>query len=112
MTHQESVPTLSLIGVGVMGEAILASLIAAVGRSNVRVSDGRADHGQQVADRHEVMWASTNAEAVADCDVVVLAVKPQDLDELAEHIGPLLKPGAVVVSVAAGVSTERMRVHL
>lgn len=109
---KESVPTLSLIGVGVMGEAILSSLIAAVGRSHVRVADGRPDHGREVAARHSVAWAATNAEAVSGCDVVVIAVKPQDFDRLASEIGPLLRPGAVVVSVAAGVTTARMNAKL
>ena len=109
MTFEESVPTLSLIGVGVMGEAILTSLIAAVGRSNVRVSDGRADHGHAVAERYGVTWGRTNAETVTGCDVVVIAVKPQDFDTLAAEIRPHLHPGVVVVSVAAGLTTAHMR---
>lgn len=112
MTLKESVPTLSLIGAGVMGEAILSSLVAAVGRSNVRISDGRPDHGREVAARHEVTWAATNAEAVSGCDVVIIAVKPQDFDQLASEIGPLLRPGALVASVAAGVTTARMSAEL
>lgn len=112
MAHEHSVPTLSLIGAGVMGEAILTSLIAAVGRSHVRVSDGRPEHGREVAERHQVQWADGNVDAVAGCDVVVIAVKPQDFDVLAEQIGPHLRPGAVVVSVAAGVTTARMAARL
>src|SRR5699024_8257157 len=60
-------------------------------------------------ERHQVTWAESNEAAVSGCDVVVIAVKPQDFDALAAHIGPLLKDGAVVVSVAAGVTTARMR---
>ncbi|HLS02531.1 MAG TPA: pyrroline-5-carboxylate reductase [Beutenbergiaceae bacterium] len=106
---QQSVPTISLIGVGVMGEAILASFIAAVGRSNVRITDGRAEHGQQVASDHQVRWAASNVEAVTDCDVVVIAVKPQDFDALAHEIRPHLNDDVLVVSVAAGVTTSRIR---
>lgn len=109
MTLEQSVPTLSLIGVGVMGEAILSSLIAAVGRSNVRVADGRPEHGREVAQRHQVVWAETNDAAVSGCDVVVIAVKPQDFDALAGQIRDHLKAGVIVVSVAAGVSTAQIR---
>lgn len=112
MTFEQSVPTVSLIGVGVMGEAILTSLIAAVGRSNVRVSDGRPSHGQEVAQRHQVTWVESNADIVQGSDVVVIAVKPQDFDALASEIGPHLLDGAVVASVAAGVTTARMRARL
>lgn len=106
---QQSVPTVSLIGVGVMGEAILESFIAAVGRSNVRITDGRVEHGHEVASRHEVTFAQNNVEAVTDCDVVVIAVKPQDFAGLAQEIRPHLKPGVLAVSVAAGVTTAHMR---
>src|SRR5699024_10287698 len=92
-----------------MGEAILASLIAAVGRSNVRVSDGRADHGREIANKYQVTWGRTNVETVEGCDVVVIAVKPQDIEPLAQQVAPHLKEGTVVVSVAAGVSTEQLR---
>ncbi len=112
MRLEQSVPTLSLIGVGVMGEAILTSLIAAVGRSNVRVSDGRPEHGAEVAERNQVTWVENNADVVQGADVVVIAVKPQDFDALAEQIRPHLKDSAVVVSVAAGVTTARMRATL
>lgn len=112
MTFEQSVPTLTLIGVGVMGEAILTSFIAAVGRSNVSVCDGRPDHGHEVAQKHDVQWEAQATQAVTDVDVVVIAVKPQDFDALAADIRGHLKPGVLVVSVAAGVTTERMREHL
>lgn len=109
---QEAAPRLTLIGAGVMGEAILTSLIATVGRSNVRISDGRPEHGRSVAARHQVEWVEDNVAAVTGADVLVIAVKPQDFDALAAEVGPHLGAETVVVSVAAGVNTARIEASL
>lgn len=108
MARQQSAPTLGLIGVGVMGEAILTSFIAAVGRSNVCVSDGRPEQAREVAERHQVRARADNASAVEGVDVAVIAVKPQDFDAVAREIRPHLSDGAIVVSIAAGVTTAQM----
>lgn len=104
----QNVPTVALIGTGVMGEAILGSLIAAVGTDRVHVGDGRREHGTAVARRHGVRWCDTNTEAVEGADVIVVAVKPKDVDALLSQIGPALGAGALVVSIAAGITTERL----
>lgn len=107
-----NVPVVALIGSGVMGEAILGSLTSAVGTDRVRICDGRADHGTSVAERHAVRWCESNTAAVEGADVVVLAVKPADIDKLTAEIGPVLGAHTVVVSVAAGISTGRLAAGL
>lgn len=95
----------SLIGVGVMGEAVLGSLVAAVGAERVRVGDGRADHGREVARRHGVRFVEGNAELADGADVVVVAVKPKDVDGVCADLAGALPQGALVVSIAAGITT-------
>lgn len=95
----------ALIGVGVMGEAVLGSLVAAVGAGHVRISDGRPEHGRAAAERHGVRFAEGNAAAAEGADVVVLAVKPKDVDGVCSDLVGALAPGALVVSVAAGITT-------
>jgi pyrroline-5-carboxylate reductase len=46
-----------------------------------------------------------NLEAVAEADTVIVVVKPQDMHELLTEIAPMLRPHALVVSLAAGVDT-------
>jgi pyrroline-5-carboxylate reductase len=43
---------------------------------------------------------------------VLIAVKPQDIDALLDATAPHLRPGQLVVSVAAGVPTARLEAHL
>lgn len=95
----------ALVGAGVMGEAVLGSLVAAVGADRVRVTDGRPEHGREVAQRHGVSWAEDNAAAADGADVVVLAVKPKDVAAVCADLSRTLREGALVVSVAAGIST-------
>lgn len=102
----------ALIGAGVMGEAILASLTQAVGADRVRVSDARAAAGEQVAARHQVRWCAETADAVAGAAVVIIAVKPQDVAGVLGAARPAMDTAAVVVSVAAGIPTSFVEQHL
>jgi pyrroline-5-carboxylate reductase len=46
-----------------------------------------------------------NTEAVAEAETVILVVKPQDMRDLLAEISQSIKPGVLVVSLAAGVDT-------
>jgi pyrroline-5-carboxylate reductase len=102
MTHELEV---GLIGVGVMGEAVLGSLVSALGADRVRVTDGRPEHGREVARRHGVRWVEGNDALAQGADVVVLAVKPKDVDGVCRDLAGVLAQSALVVSVAAGITT-------
>lgn len=109
MTEQ---PRVALVGAGVMGEAVLGSLVAAVGAGRVTITDGRPDHGRAVADRHAVAWADGNADAARGADVVVLAVKPKDVAAVCADLCESLGEGRLVVSVAAGITTAYLAERL
>ena len=51
-----------------------------------------------------------NVEAAALADTVVLVVKPQDMWDLLDEIADALRPGTLVVSLAAGITTRVPRV--
>ena len=56
---------------------------------------------------------SDNAEAAAQADVVILAVKPQVMAEAMQSIAPAVQSnGAVVISIAAGVTIASMQARL
>ena len=111
MTEQER-PTIALVGAGVMGEAVLGSLVAAVGADRVRVTDGRAEHSQEVARRHGVTWAGSNAEAARGADVAILAVKPKDVAAVCADLSSSLGDSRLVVSIAAGITTAYLAERL
>ncbi len=98
--------SVAIIGAGVMGEALLSGLLRA-GRTpaELTVGEKRADRAAELRDKYAVT-VLTNTEAVARAETVALVVKPQDMAEVLAEIGPLLSGDQLVVSLAAGITTE------
>jgi pyrroline-5-carboxylate reductase len=95
---------LGFIGTGNMGEALVKGLIAskAAKPSQILVSARRPERVQELARIYGVRGAS-NAEVARESDVLVLAVKPQILDQVLRDIAPEVPRDRLVISVAAGV---------
>jgi pyrroline-5-carboxylate reductase len=95
---------LGFIGAGNMGEALVKGLIAskAAKPSQILVSARRPERVQELVRLYGVRGAS-NAEVARESDVLVLAVKPQILDQVLRGIAPELQRDRLVISVAAGV---------
>src|ERR1700710_1126357 len=98
--------TVAILGVGVMGEALLSGLIRS-GRpaADLLVGEKRADRGAQLTEKYGVRVVS-NLDAVAEAGTVALVVKPQDMADVLAEISPALEPGTLVVSLAAGITTS------
>ncbi|HET7475502.1 MAG TPA: pyrroline-5-carboxylate reductase [Dermatophilaceae bacterium] len=97
--------TLAIFGAGVMGETLLSGLLRA-GRdpADVVITEPREQRAEELASRYAVR-VLPNAAAVAAARTLVLVVKPQDMAGLVEEIAPLITPGSLVVSLAAGITT-------
>lgn len=95
----------ALIGAGMMGEAILAGLIRA-GRSPeaLLVGEKRPERAAELQQQYAVGVVS-NVDAATRADTVLLVVKPQDVAAVLAEIGPALRPGQLLVSLAAGITT-------
>ena len=102
----------AIFGAGVMGETLLAGLVRA-GRAadDIVVTERRADRAQELRDKHGVDVVS-NVVAAEKADTLVFVVKPQDMGALCDEIAAHVRPGALVVSLAAGITTEFLESHL
>jgi pyrroline-5-carboxylate reductase len=99
-----AVGRVAVLGGGVMGEALVGAVLrAGVGASDVVVAEKAAARAREVADAHGVSTTPSVADAVAGADVVLVAVKPQDVAAALADAGRALAPGALVVTVAAGL---------
>ena len=97
---------LAILGAGVMGETVLSGLIrAGWDVDDIGATDRRPERALELRNSYGIRMLS-NAEAAAEADTVILVVKPQDMRELLAEIAAVLKPGVLVVSLAAGVETE------
>jgi pyrroline-5-carboxylate reductase len=104
--------TTAIFGAGVMGETLLSGLVRA-GRSvdDLLITERRADHAQKLTEKYGVRVVP-NAEGASAADVLVLVVKPQDMSGLLTEIREHVVPGNVVVSLAAGITTQFLESHL
>jgi pyrroline-5-carboxylate reductase len=104
---------IAFVGGGVMGETVLSGLVkAGFPATRIRVSDARPARVQELAERHGVVAAATNETCVTGAEVVVIAVKPYQVIDVLDDLRDDLTPTAVIISVAAGISTQRMQSEL
>lgn len=98
--------TIGFIGGGNMATSLMSGLIAS-GHSpqQIWVSDTAAATLQSHRDHLNVNISADNSKIVQEVDVVVLAVKPQVLRDVAVQIAPAIQQKkSLVVSIAAGIS--------
>ena len=101
----EPVSQTAILGAGVMGETLLSGLVRAGRRvDNLLVGEKRPERARELEDRYGVAVVS-NTEAARKADTLALVVKPQDMGDLLDEIASELRPGQLVVSLAAGITT-------
>src|SRR5436190_10622730 len=101
---------IAILGVGRIGEALLSGLLSSGWRSadELAVTARREERVAELHERYAVAATTSNAEAVHDAELVVVAVKPQDIDVLLSDVGPLLVHAQTVLSVAAAIPTAHI----
>ncbi len=98
--------TIGFIGGGNMASSLIGGLLADnYPADRIWVAETRDDARNQLAERFAIRTSADAAEVAGQCDVVVLAVKPQSLAEVCHSIrdqAQARKP--LLLSVAAGVT--------
>ncbi len=97
---------IGFIGVGNMGGALAKAVCSAAGAQSVYVADFLPEKAISLA-KELGCTVADNETIVKTCEYIFLGIKPQVLSDVLEEIGESLKenPRAVLVSMAAGVST-------
>jgi pyrroline-5-carboxylate reductase len=108
-------PSIAILGTGSMGGAILAGLLApgVTVDGGIRVTNRTAEKSRALAADSVTSLATeenpaANREAVVGAKLVIVGVKPSMVPDLLREIADDLEPDAIVVSVAAGVTTATM----
>lgn len=93
-----------VVGGGVMGGTLIEALLAAGWPPrDVEVVERDAARAADLSRRLGVLTAAGTAQAAARADVVLVAVKPDVVGDVLADLGPALRGGAPVISVAAGL---------
>ena len=101
--------TVGFIGAGNMAEAIARGMIDSelYPVQSLKASDP-AKARRNVFRSMGIQASDDNLALVAECPVLVIAVKPQNLHLLLEQIGPSLTANHLLITICAGCTTSRL----
>jgi pyrroline-5-carboxylate reductase len=105
-----NVSKVAFVGAGNMAAALVGGMVQSglCAPQKIVVSDVDAGRVALFEKDLGVRGVLNNAEAVRGADIVVMAVKPQIMNEALEGLKSALGPEALIVSIAAGIRTERI----
>jgi len=82
------------------------------GKQVIITNRGNRERLIWLAQQFGVETCESTRELIAQADILVLACKPKDAPELLAEVGPLTRPGQVILSVMAGISTALIESHV
>jgi pyrroline-5-carboxylate reductase len=96
-----------VLGAGKAGEALVAGLLSSgyASPGDIVATVRHEEHAAELAERYGIETTLDNAAAVGGARIVVIAVKPQDIETLLREIGAALDPAQTVLSIAAAIPT-------
>lgn len=114
MSGQQSAHRVGFIGAGKMATALAKGLCAAgfTSADKIIASDVVAGARKHFAEACGGAITESNSEVVSKSEIVILAVKPQQMKDVLAELAPQLKPTHLVISIAAGVPLETMAAAL
>ena len=105
---------IAVLGTGRIGEALISGLLSSGWRrpEDIIASSRRPERVVELAERYGIATTMDNVEAAAGAALVVVSVKPQDIEGLLGQIGPAISAEQTVLSVAAATPTAAIEGHL
>jgi len=104
---------IGFIGGGNMAEALIAGqLQGGHAAAQICVAEPQQERRDVLQRQYGIRCVEQNTAAVDDADVLVLAVKPQQMQNALKGLSEHLKADATVISIAAGVSTASLQTWL
>ncbi|MGM0835454.1 MAG: pyrroline-5-carboxylate reductase [Bacillota bacterium] len=102
---------IGFIGAGSMAEAMVSGIVASsiVPAENVIVSNrSNKNRLNELQDKYGVLGIAKDNLPFEDLDIIVLAMKPKDIDQALSFLKDKIKPHQLLLSVLAGISTNYM----
>jgi len=97
---------LGIVGTGNMGEAILKGLLDNIlTKNDVVCVDKSSESLDRIAKKYQVI-CSQSISQIKDCEVVLLAVKPQNMDEVLPELGKVISDKTLIISIAVGITSS------
>ncbi len=103
-------PQVGFLGAGQMAGALARGWSAAglLAPENGLAADPSPEARAAFSQRSGWKAVPSNRDVVAECELLIVAVKPQVLSAVAADVRYLIKPSHLIVSIAAGVTLQRL----
>ncbi len=101
---------LGFLGGGNMSQAILKGLVysSVIDSKNITVSDVASEKLKDLQKEYKVRTTLDNRDLVQTSDVIIISVKPQNVDEVLTEVQDLTSDKKLFISVAAGVPIRKI----
>jgi pyrroline-5-carboxylate reductase len=97
---------IGIVGTGNMGEAILKGLLDNVLTTQDLICVDKSQESLNRISKAYQVVCSAEISAIKDCDVVLLAVKPQNMDEVLPELGKVISANTLIISIAVGITSS------
>ncbi len=98
------------VGAGNMSQALIKGLMESkiLKPDQIHVSNRTPGKLLKLKDLYNIETYSLNEPVVEECDVVILAMKPQDFSKAVEDVSQHFRKEQIIISLAAGISTDQL----
>lgn len=98
------------IGAGHMSQALIKGLVESkiIRTEQIFASNRTPGKLLKLRDLYGIETFNLNEPVVTECDVVILAMKPQDFSKAIEDIGEHFRDEQIIISLAAGISADQL----
>jgi len=105
---------IAFIGGGNMAEAMLSAIIgkSIALPSDIMSSDIAEERRKYLEQKYKIAVTDNNQQAVVDSDIIILAIKPQNLNDVMKDLNSVLKPEQMVLSIIAGAGINKLSTSL
>lgn len=102
---------IGFIGGGNMAEALIKGMLRS-GMKDILVSEPREERRAYLERSYNIKATVDNKKVVGECDIIILAVKPQNMDDVTAEILSFISKDKLIVSIAAGVTLSYLSARL
>jgi len=105
---------IAIIGLGKIGGALASSLVRTriVSRERLVGTTGHRDSALEAAKRYGIRTLTDNVRAIADAQIIILAVKPQTMKRVLLEIRDAVRDDQMIITLAAARTTRFIEEHL
>ena len=103
----------AIVGAGNMGEILLRGLLlgGVIDKEQALVAEAHPERNAYISETYEIEVAFDQRRIIPSADIVILAVKPQNIAGVLDQMQEAITEENLLISIAAGISTDKIAEH-